>query len=41
MNETAGTERAPLLFKLVLGAAALYLLVRLIQVGAWVVDRIF
>jgi hypothetical protein len=37
---TTGTERAPLGFKILVGAAALYLLVRAIQIGAWVVDRL-
>jgi len=38
---TTGTERAPLGFKILVGAAALYLLVRAIQIGAWVVQRVF
>lgn len=37
---TTREERAPLGFKIFVGAAAAYLLVRLIQIGAWVVDRL-
>jgi hypothetical protein len=37
---TSDQERPPLGFKLLVGAAALYLAIRLIQVGAWVVDRL-
>jgi hypothetical protein len=36
----AARERAPLGFKLLVGAAALYLLVRLVQIAAWVLDRL-
>jgi len=32
-------ERAPLGFKIFVAAAAAYLLLRVIQIGAWVVDR--
>jgi hypothetical protein len=41
MSDAVGTERAPLGFKMLVAAAALYLLVRLIQIGAWVVERLF
>jgi hypothetical protein len=40
MSGAVGNERAPLAFKVLVAAAALYLLVRFIQIGAWVVDRI-
>ena len=33
-------ERAPLLFKILVGAAAIYVLLRLAQIGAWLVDRL-
>lgn len=36
---TTGTERTPLGFKILVGAAALYLVVRLVQIAAWVIDR--
>jgi hypothetical protein len=35
---TAETEPAPLTFKLIVGAAALYLVIRLVQGIAWLVD---
>jgi hypothetical protein len=40
MSDAVGEERAPLGFKILVGAAALYLLVRLVQIGAWVLDRL-
>jgi len=40
MSDAAGNERAPLGFKVLVGAAALYLVVRFVQIGAWVVDRL-
>lgn len=40
MSDTAGSDKAPLAFKVLVGAAAMYLLVRLVQMGAWVLQRI-
>jgi hypothetical protein len=37
---TTGTERAPLGFKVLVGAAAAYVLVRIVQIAVWVVDRV-
>jgi len=39
MTDTT-TERAPWGFRIVVGAAALYLVIRLAQGVAWVVDRL-
>jgi hypothetical protein len=36
----ASSERAPLGFKIVVGAAAIYLSIRMIQVIAWLVGRL-
>ena len=33
-------ERAPLGFKIFVAAAAAYLLLRILQIGAWVVERL-
>jgi hypothetical protein len=33
-------DRAPIGFRLIVGAAAVYLLIRLVQAVAWVVDRL-
>ena len=33
-------ERAPLGFKILVGAAAAYVAVRIIQMGAWVIERL-
>lgn len=39
MSDAVETERAPLGFKILVGAAALYLLVRIVQIFAWLVDQ--
>lgn len=38
MSKAEAGERAPFGFKLLVGAAALYLLVRFVQMGAWLID---
>jgi len=38
---TTDGERAPLGFKILVGAAALYVLLRVVQMGVWVADRLF
>jgi hypothetical protein len=35
-----GEDRAPIGFRLIVGAAAIYLLIRLVQAAAWMVDRL-
>lgn len=40
MSDAVGNERAPWGFKVLVGAAGLYLLVRLVQIAAWVIQRI-
>lgn len=37
---TGAQEPAPLGFKILIGAAAAYLVIRLVQIAAWLVDRL-
>ena len=39
-DATGAQEPAPLGFKILIGAAAVYLLIRLVQIAAWLVDRL-
>ncbi|MEX1208698.1 MAG: hypothetical protein WD652_02340 [Acidimicrobiia bacterium] len=39
MSDAVGNERAPWGFKILVGAAVLYLVVRIVQIAAWVVGQ--